>query len=127
MHKARRIAKKAEYKAREARLRATNPEPLRASLRKWKKNNPHKVRADGMRRIATKLNATPKWANKFFIEEIYDLAQRRTKVMGYPWHVDHIVPLRSKIVCGLHVENNLQVIPANLNQSKNNRHWPDMP
>jgi hypothetical protein len=72
------------------------------------------------------LRATPAWANHFFIEEAYDLAQRRTKSTGIKWHVDHIVPLRSKRVCGLHVENNLQVIPARTNLEKGNRVWPSM-
>jgi len=34
---------------------------------------------------------------------------------------------REANVCGLHVEHNLQVIPRSVNQSKNNRRWPDMP
>jgi hypothetical protein len=37
------------------------------------------------------------------------------------------VPLRSKLVSGLHVENNLRVIPARENNQKKNKHWPDMP
>jgi hypothetical protein len=79
-----------------------------------------------VRRNAEKLKATPSWANLFFIEEAYDLAQRRTEATGFQWHVDHIVPLRSKRVCGLHVEHNLQVIPARTNLAKGNRVWPFM-
>jgi len=59
------------------------------------------------------LNRIPKWANLEKIREIY---QKRKK--GY--HVDHIIPLRSPIVCGLHVENNLQYLKAKDNLSKGN-------
>ena len=61
------------------------------------------------------------------IEEFYHLAQLRTKATGIVWHVDHIVPLQSPIVCGLHAETNLQVIPGVMNVGKGNRFWPDMP
>lgn len=76
---------------------------------------------------ASKLRATPPWANEFFVGEAYRLARLRTKMLGFPWHVDHIVPLRSKKVCGLHTHDNLRVIPGAENSSKGNRHWPDMP
>ena len=97
-----------------------------AGIARWKRANPHKVANYSARRRTTKMSATPAWANQFFIEEIYDLAQRRTKATGFLWHVDHIVPLKNNLVCGLHVEHNLQVIPASHNMAKGNRHWPDM-
>ncbi len=96
----------------------------------WRLANKAKANAITSSRRAKKKNATPAWANKFFIEEIYELARLRTeqKTGGVnDWHVDHIVPLKSDIVCGLHCEANLQVIPAKMNQSKKNYWWPDMP
>ena len=107
--------------------RLHNKEKVRAVLKAWATKNPEKINALSARRRSTKLMAMPAWANQFFIEEIYDLAQRRTALMGYEWHVDHTVPLQSSIVCGLHVEHNLRVIPAVQNMSKHNRYWPDMP
>lgn len=111
----------------EANYRAANPGAMRAKSSAWAKTHPAKVNARNARRHAGKLRATPAWANQFFIDEIYDLAQRRTKALGVKHHVDHIVPLQSPMVCGLHVENNLRVIPALDNISKKNRWWPDMP
>jgi hypothetical protein len=104
-----------------------NPEKRRALHRAWDKANPGKANARTRRRQAAKLQATPAWANNFFMQEAYTLAALRTRMLGFKWHVDHVVPLRSKIVCGLHCEANLRVIPAVINMSKGNRYWPDMP
>ena len=104
-----------------------NKSYMRARASKWQKENPVSVNASSRKYQASKLNAAPKWANDFFIKEIYHLANLRSKMLGYKWHVDHIVPLRSKLVCGLHVENNLQVIPAIQNMRKHNTIWPQMP
>lgn len=71
--------------------------------------------------------ATPGWANLFFIEEAYLLATLRNRLTGVKWEVDHEVPLVHPLVCGLHVEHNLRVIPAMENRRKGNRFWQDMP
>lgn len=99
----------------------------RSRIARYKQTNPHLVAQLGAKRKATQRNATPKWANQFFVKEAYALAALRTKVMGFKWHADHTVPLCHDLVCGLHNEFNLAVIPASENCSKQNRYWPDMP
>ncbi len=105
----------------------SNPERRSAMRMKWNDKNPEmKVLWDANRR-ANEKKATPSWANLFFIAEAYRLAKLREKVCGGSWHVDHMVPIQSKLVCGLHVEHNLSVIPGPENMRKSNRHWPGMP
>lgn len=92
----------------------------------WRKAHPAENAASSMRRYAAKLNATPRWADHEVIAGIYRRAAELTAT-GIPHEVDHIVPLQSPIVCGLHVPCNLQVIPMRENCAKGNRYWPDMP
>lgn len=66
------------------------------------------------RRRAVVKQATPTWANKDKLKEIYANCP-----IGY--HVDHIVPLRGLNVCGLHVENNLQYLTEEENLKKHNK------
>lgn len=104
-----------------------SPEKEIARKKAWRAANPDKSNAITGRRRATKLNATPVWANKSAIDAFYETAEGLNMLLGEWHHVDHIVPLKSKIVCGLHVEHNLQVLTMSDNISKGNRHWPDMP
>lgn len=90
----------------------------------WAKNNSGKVNARTARRYAAKTQATPKWLttdDRWMISQTYELAALRTKLFGVVWEVDHIVPLRGKMVSGLHVPCNLQVVPAHLNRRKSNK------
>lgn len=117
-------------RARSRAYRARNPdtwkkgldiEKARARLRRWKKLNPNKSAADSAERRVAKIMATPAWANKRAIRAIYREAARATIESGVQHHVDHIIPLRSEIVCGLHVHINLQVITAAENIEKSNK------
>lgn len=76
------------------------------------------------KRNAAKLGATPPWANQEAIKQFYVEARRLTAETGIPHEVDHIVPLQHPLVCGLHVETNLQVLTAEANNTKNNRWEP---
>jgi hypothetical protein len=81
----------------------------------------------GVRRKRAKGLATPQWRDSKKILAIYDLAQKISKATGIQHHVDHIVPITSRLVCGLHNEFNLQILPATENLKKHNKHWPDKP
>lgn len=91
---------------------------------KWTKNNPAKRRAKVGRRRATMKHASPVWADKAAIARIYTEAHRIQKETGIPHHVDHIIPLHHKAVCGLHVPGNLQIITALENVRKTNKFQP---
>lgn len=72
-------------------------------------------------RYARRLGATPIWANLSAIRQIYKEAEFMSLATGIPHDVDHIIPLKSLVVCGLHVETNLRVIPRNINIRKGNK------
>lgn len=58
---------------------------------------------------------------QFVTSEAHDLRKRRNQLFGFEWHVDHILPLKGAIVCGLHIWSNLQVIPKVSNLKKGNK------
>lgn len=122
---------KTQYAKNSARIKqavrryyAVNAKRCREQKRKYQKANPHVYAQINARRKAAKLKRTPKWLTSddfWMMEQAYELAALRTKMLGFPWHVDHIVPLQGKNVSGLHVPANLQVIPAVINRSKWNK------
>ena len=85
--------------------------------RQYRKNNPERRVALTVKYRATKLRRTPIWANHFEIKMFYDVAKVLSRG-GVLFHVDHIVPLRGKEVSGLHVQDNLQVLPWHENLKK---------
>ena len=104
---------------------ATRPlEVKRVYQKAWKERNTVWVRADTKARRRKHRLATPKWLTreqKGQIRELYKIAITMTKTTGEQYVVDHIVPLRSEFVCGLHVPWNLRVIPRQENLLKSNK------
>jgi hypothetical protein len=92
---------------------------IMARVSAYQKANPDKASTH----TARQRRATPRWANRFFIDEIYALARQRTRLRtgNHRWVVDHRIPLRGETVSGLHVHTNLRVIPALDNARKRNR------
>ena len=89
----------------------------------WKKNNLAKVAADDLKRRRSIKNATPSWLTRKDWDKmnyIYSLAKEQSSIVGEKYHVDHIIPIRGKNICGLHVPWNLQVLPSDLNLKKGN-------
>lgn len=111
----------------QANYRDEHREELRDYFRQYSKNNPHKKQVNSVARRARKLNATPAWANMDEVAEIYKRAKQIENKCGAKIHVDHIVPLVHPLVCGLHCEANLRILPAIKNLRKGNNYWPNMP
>jgi hypothetical protein len=96
-----------------------------ATGKSYRRGAAHKENAKYKRRHVAKLQAVPQWADKAKVDWFYAEAQRLLRATGMSYDVDHIVPLQSKYVCGLHCEFNLQLLPSALNKSKGNKFWPD--
>ena len=80
------------------------------------------------RYIAQRKRATPAWAKKDKrIGALYREAKRQREKLGRDVNVDHIVPLNSPYVCGLHCFDNLEITHVLLNAKKSNNFWPDSP
>mgnify|MGYP000896901892 CR=1 FL=1 len=83
---------------------------------------PQRAEMAGERRAA-KISATPDWLtqeDRNAIASVYERAATLTAQTGEKHEVDHVVPLRSKAVCGLHVPWNLRVMLAYKNRAKSN-------
>lgn len=105
-----------------------NPDKIKETNRQYRANHPDKRNACGARRRAVKRQACPPWTKlspyKEQIEAVYTNAKWLEDLSGEPYSVDHIVPLKSDFVCGLHVPSNLQPLPFSENSSKGNYYWP---
>lgn len=121
------VRRREDYAANVERERATaqrwyegNKERASQTKKVWVSQNRGKVNAWNKTRKVRKIQAMPPWADVARIEAVYQEAEE-FKALGLDVHVDHIVPLQGKNVCGLHVHDNLQILLAADNISKGNR------
>jgi hypothetical protein len=113
-----------EYRNRDRDYYDANKETIKEKARQRRRENPDKALAQVHARRARKIKANRVWdedLTKFVTQQAAALAKLREKAFGFKWHVDHIIPLRGSTVCGLHVWNNIQVIPAHENLRKGNK------
>jgi hypothetical protein len=102
-----------------------NKDHVREERKAWKKANKAKVNASTRKRQTAKLQRTPAWLTEHdykVMESKYAIAAWLSDVVGVEYHVDHIIPLRGNNVSGLHVPDNLRVIPAKDNLEKSNKY-----
>lgn len=97
---------------------AENLDQVRISKAKWSKANSKKVLAKTRKYQADKLQATPSWLSKEHVEKMVTIYVNCPE--GY--EVDHIVPLRGKLVRGLHVPWNLKYLTVLENRHKSNKY-----
>lgn len=135
-------------KLREKKYREKNKGQAAIKRKEYLKNNPEKVTryharvrelhkeyrknpkylakkaAHERNRFSKKINATPEWLTSDQLKEIenfYLEAKRLEASDGTKRHVDHIIPLQGKDICGLHVPWNLQILTASENFKKSNK------
>lgn len=124
-------------------LTSGNTTSCGCKTRKWASDEERKAALRLSNRISgSRRRAALRFAYKPFDPEAMKALEARlhaeaaslTEETGEVWSVDHIVPIKGpwskelgcRVVCGLHNEHNLQVIPLKNNISKSNRWWPNM-
>lgn len=77
------------------------------------------IEKDAARR-AKKLQATTSWGQERVLDFYQKAKELEAANPGVKYHVDHIVPLVGKNVCGLHNHFNLQILTETENKRKGN-------
>lgn len=124
-----RASKKRVYTIEKRRREYTQGDVARKAAVKKTWNDAHKIE----RRISAAIRkrhvrrATPSWISeeeKRVVRRFYKAAKLLSQYSEENYHVDHVIPLRGKLVCGLHVPWNLQILEAKTNQQKSYRFDP---
>jgi hypothetical protein len=114
----------------------TGYKPDQEKIKEWRQKNPHMQRIYDSRRSREQRDKRLAWNKmrrhimpayvtdqmKREMDEIYQLAKQASELSGIPHEVDHIIPVRGRRVCGLHVPANLQIITQAENRKKGNSH-----
>lgn len=105
---------------------------IKTYMKTWRKENKDAIKKyyDDNKEWFKALNAQRRLKMSLYkgnlrkIKSFYEEAVRLTQLTGISFHVDHIIPLNHKLICGLHHENNLQILTAFENTTKSNRFVP---
>lgn len=100
-----------------------NKHKVAEARKKWRQENAGVLKAGKSNRKKHINQATPKWLTSFHyqcISAFYEIAHARS-AGPVKYHVDHIIPIRGKNVCGLNVPWNLETLKAEENMKKGNK------
>lgn len=111
-------------RARNLKLTEEQSKRRRENRKRWIEKNRDARRLSISSYRASKAGGMAAWdeeLTEFTFKEAYRLCALRESTTGLKWNIDHFFPLRSKIVCGLHVWSNFSVVPAEYNIRKSNK------
>jgi hypothetical protein len=111
-------ANRADRLAQEKARYAAQADSRREAAKRYRQQNASMVRVWNNARRAACRQAMPVWADRDVMASLYALAAIYSDVIGEKCHVDHVIPLKGREVCGLHCEANMQVLPASENLRK---------
>jgi site-specific DNA-cytosine methylase len=119
--KSKKYAEKSDYKKNYTKKwKEQNKDRVKTYNKAWQQDNKASCYHRSSLYRARKKQAIPVWFENQLVSKVYEKATE----LGL--EVDHVVPLKSEYVCGLHCWHNLQLLTTQDNVSKKNRHWPDM-
>lgn len=98
-----------------------NKEKVRQYYDRWRKANPEKCILLSSEYLKRRTLAKPLWYEPDKVKQLYLKRDELSKLWGIQLHVDHVVPLQGKNVCGLHCWDNLQLLEASINLKKYNK------
>jgi hypothetical protein len=113
--------KEANKKASKKAYYERNPAQKAKEQREYYARHPGRKSAWRIAQLESVKQATPAWSDLDKIGLVYIRSWEVSKATGVEHHVDHIVPIKGKTVCGLHVHYNLQVITGSENCKKSNK------
>lgn len=117
------LSERVRKRALQKRLYKANPEKFKLVAKRYKHKNKaayanhQRIRGMAIKSMYNNLRESHKEA----ILNLYKFRDTLSTCSGEIWHVDHIIPLKGKNVCGLHVPWNLQVLRAKDNMAKHNK------
>lgn len=110
---------------RASRYYASNCERVKRVVLQYRKANPHKVAVFASNKKLALSRATPSWSETDQIDVVYKKRDEYRQLYSILFEVDHIIPIVSDTVCGLHVLANLQLLDKSLNCTKTNNYQAD--
>ncbi len=122
-----------EMRAEHEATHFSNPDNRKRNLernRAWLANNPVMRKAINRRKMSRRKGlsklCTPAWADRQLMRYIYVSCVYLSSITGLALDVDHIIPLKNDLVCGLNIPHNLRIIPRADNLRKKNKFYEEL-